>query len=77
MVPPQMAMMPHAVPMNMPAPGMHMMGYLAVPEPIVEGQHWAARLGFSILRSAFKASGHTVANFFDFNPFGTYPENGG
>jgi hypothetical protein len=77
MVPPQMAMLPQAVPMNMQAPGMHILGYLAVPEPIMEGQHWASRLGFSILRSAFKASGHTLANFFDFNPFGSYPPNGG
>lgn len=77
MVPPQMAMMPQLVPMNMPMPGAHIMGYLAVPEPIVEGQHWAARLGFSILRASFKATGHTMANFFDFNPFGSYPQNGG
>jgi hypothetical protein len=77
MAPPQAAMMPYMVPMNMPAPGMHMLGYLAVPEPMMEGQHWASRLGLSILRAAFKATGHTVANFFDFTPFGRYPTEGG
>lgn len=77
MVPPWQAGMPQVVPMNMPTPGMQMMGYLAVPEPVIEGQHWAARLGFSVLRAMFKASGHTVANFFDFNTFGGPWPNGG
>ena len=65
---PSIAAVPWAVPMNYPMPGAQIPAYLTVPEPVVDGQHWTQRLGFSILRSMMKATGHTVANFFDHNP---------
>lgn len=76
LAPPAQAMLPSMVPVNFSPPYMQMTGYLTVPEPVVPGQHWSKRLGFSLIRSMLKASGHTVANFFDyftFNPW--YPPN--
>ena len=75
MVPPQQAQVPYMVPMNFAPQGMQMPGYLTVPEPIVPGQHWGKRLGFSVARSMAKAAGHTIANFFDHTPFNPwYPQ---
>ena len=67
-VPPGMAMMPQMVAQNYQAPGAQMPAYLTVPEPVVMGSHWAYRLVHSVLRSMLKASGHTLANFFDYTP---------
>lgn len=72
MVHPAMASAPWAVPMNYQTPGAQIPGYLTVPEPAVVGQHWAARLGLSLLRSVLKAGGHTVANFFDHTSFNSW-----
>lgn len=75
---PQMAMMPYMVPMNFQWPGAQMPGYLTVPEPVAVGQHWMTRLFYNIARSMAKASGHTVANFFDhttINPWQTPASN--
>lgn len=49
-------------------PGMQMPQYLTVPEP-VEGISWGARLGHELTRSLGKAFGHTLAAYFDSNPF--------
>ena len=68
LVPPQQAQVPYMVPMNFAPAYSQMPGYLTVPEPIVPGQHWGKRLGWSVMRSMLKAGGHTVANFFDHNP---------
>jgi hypothetical protein len=70
---PMMAMMPYAVPVNYQMPGAQMPGYLTIPEPVVEGQHWSSRLFFNVARSMAKASGHTVANFFDHSPINPWP----
>lgn len=77
MVPPPQAMVPGLVPMNFAPPYMQMTGYLTVPEPVVPGQHWGKRLGFSVIRSMIKAGGHTVANFFDHCPLSPWPGNNG
>lgn len=69
LVPPQHAQVPYMVPMNFAPAYSQMPGYLTVPEPIVPGQHWGKRLGFSVARSMLKAAGHTMANFFDHTPF--------
>ncbi len=75
MVPPQQAQTPYMVPMNFAPQSAQMPGYLTVPEPIVPGQHWGKRLGFSIARSMAKAAGHTLANFFDHTPLNPwYPQ---
>lgn len=75
MVYPHQAQTPYMVPMNFAPQSMQMSGYLTVPEPIVPGQHWGKRLGFSVVRSMAKAMGHTVANFFDHTPFNPwYPQ---
>lgn len=68
---PQMMQMPaqyqhpaHTYQLNYQVPG-----YLTVPEQrSVEGSFWGL-LGREALRSIGKAFGHTVANFFDANPF--------
>jgi hypothetical protein len=60
--------------MNTVMPGAQMPGYLAIPEPMVEGQHWSKRLGYSIARSMAKATGHTVANFFDYMTMTPWPK---
>ena len=65
MVHPLQAAVPHMVPMNYQSPGTQMPGYLTNPEPVVEGQHWASRLFFNIVRSMAKAGCHTTANFVD------------
>lgn len=70
---PMMAMMPYVVPVNYQMPGAQMPGYLTIPEPIVEGQHWLPRLFYNIVRSMAKASGHTAANFFDYSPINPWP----
>ena len=49
-------------------PGTQMPHYLTVPEP-VEGISWGARLGQELARSMGKAFGHTLAAYFDSNPF--------
>ncbi len=61
---PAMAAAPMMVPMNYQMPGAQIPAYLAVPEP--PGPWWQ-RLFFSVLRASGKATGHTVANFFDHN----------
>ena len=73
MVHPSMALTPYAVPMNYQAPGAQMSGYLTIPEPVVPGQHWGARLFLNVARSMAKASGHTVANFFAHTPISPWP----
>lgn len=73
MAPPWAAMMPQMVPMNYQAAGAQMPAYLTVPEPVVPGVHWGYRLGYSVLRSMLKASGHTLSNFFDFTPIHPWP----
>jgi hypothetical protein len=70
---PSMATVPYAVPMNYQAPGAQMSGYLTIPEPVLPGQHWGARLFLNVARSMAKASGHTVANFFDHTPINPWP----
>jgi len=73
MVQPAMASVPYMVPMNYQAPGMQMPGYLSVPEPPMEGQHWLTRLLLNIGRSMVKAGAHTTANFIDHTPVNPYP----
>ena len=73
MVHPSVAMMPYAVPMNHQMPGAQMPGYLTTPEPVLENQHWLTRLMLNVARSMGKASGHTVANFFDHNTINRWP----
>ncbi len=74
---PSMAAQPQMVPMNYTPPAYQMPGYLTVPEPMMEGQHWGARLGLTLVRAILKAAGHTAANFFDhttFNEFAPPPQ---
>lgn len=73
MVPPQMAVTPHHVPMNYVMPGAQVPSFLTVPEPIVQGQHWAVRLLYSLGRGCLKASGMVLANFFDHTPVNKWP----
>lgn len=73
MVHPALAAVPYQVPMNYQAPGMQMPGYLSVPEPPVDGQHWFTRLLLNIGRSMVKAGAHTTANFIDHTPVNPYP----
>lgn len=77
LVPPQQAQVPYMVPMNFAPAYAQMPGYLTVPEPVIPGQHWGKRLGFSVVRSMLKAGGHTVANFFDHCPFNPWPGTNG
>jgi len=56
---------PPTVPVSHQQPGMQMLSYLAVPEPVLEDVPWWKRLGFEILRAMGKSAGHTVANSFD------------
>ncbi len=72
MVHPAAAASPWAVPANYPMPGAQIPSYLTVPEPVVEGQHWAVRLLFNVARSVFKATGHTLANYADHMTFGQW-----
>lgn len=74
MVQPMMAMMPQAAPMNYQWHGSQMPGYLTIPEPIVEGQHWGTRLFYNVMRSMAKAGMHTGSNFFDHTPFNPFPQ---
>lgn len=55
-------------------PGAQMPGYLTVPEPYTPEQHWMGRLVRTITRSMLKAGGHSIANFFDHNPFQQGPK---
>jgi hypothetical protein len=74
---PVMASQPQMVPMNYTPQAYQMPGYLTVPEPVVEGQHWGTRLGLTLVRALMKAAGHTAANFFDhttFNQFAPPPQ---
>jgi hypothetical protein len=75
MVHPSQAAIPYTVPMNYQQPGMQMPGYLTVQEPVIEGQHWATRLFFNIVRACTKAGAHTTANFVDHTTINTpvYP----
>lgn len=58
---------PQAVPLPYQAPGAQMPSYLAVPEPAESG-HWFKRLLRETFRSMGKATGHTIASFFDHTP---------
>lgn len=69
---PAMASTPQMVPMNYTPTAYQMPGYLTVPEPIMEGQHWGARLGLTLIRALLKAAGHTAANFFDHSTFNSF-----
>lgn len=71
--PPHIAQLgPQQVPMPYQQPGTQMPGYLTVPEPIIEGEHWLGRLLREIGRSIFKSAFHTGASFFDHNPIRPY-----
>jgi hypothetical protein len=56
---------PQFVPVAYQQPGAQMPSYLAVPEPVVDDVPWLVRLLHEIIRSFFKAGGHTLASFFD------------
>jgi len=58
---------PQHVPVAYQQPGAQMPAYLAVPEPVESGPWWV-RLLAEIARSMAKASGHSIASFFDHNP---------
>jgi len=75
MVAPADASVPYLVHQNHQAYGAQMPAYLTVPEPL--NQPWWQMALWSILRSAGKASFHTMANVFDHVPFGSPPTNGG
>lgn len=77
MVHPSAASTPWAVPMNFQAPGSQMPAYLTVPEPIIPGQGTFRPLMHTILRSVLKAGCHSIANFYDHVPMGTYPAPAG
>ncbi len=72
MVPPQMAMMPHMVPMNYVMQGAQVPGFLTVPEPVYYGEHWSKRLAASVFRGVIKSLGLILANFFDHTPMSPY-----
>lgn len=77
MVPPWLAQQgaPMA-PVQHQAPGAHMPSYLAVGEYMGEENSYMGTLGKEILRSFGKSGGHTLASFFDNNPFNRYPAPG-
>jgi len=72
LVDPRMAANPYVVPMNYPGPGQQMPAYLTVPEPL-NGQPWYVRLASVLLRSMLKATGHSIANYFDHTSFYSWP----
>jgi hypothetical protein len=68
LVPPYVAQFgPQLVPVQYQQPGMQMSAYLTVPEPVDPEESWLWRLLREVVRSMFKATGHTAANFFDNN----------
>jgi len=64
---------PQLVPMNFQLPGAQMPGYLTLPEPIIADVPWYLRLFHELTRAALKSAFHQGANFFDHNPFRSYP----
>jgi hypothetical protein len=52
-------------------------GYITVPEQRMEGESYGGLLMRELLRGGLKAMGHTLANFFDMNPFRLPPRQGG
>jgi len=56
---------PQAVPTSYQQPGMQVLAYLAIPEPVDSTVPWWKRLLHEVLRSMAKSFGHTVANAFD------------
>jgi hypothetical protein len=64
---------PAMVPANYQQPGMQVLGYLAVPEPISPIVPWWMRLFHEMGRAALKGLFHTGANFFDHNPMSRPP----
>lgn len=54
-----------------------MPSYLSVPEMRIPGQSFVGLLGREAVRAMGKSFGHTLANFFDMNPFRLPPPPGG
>lgn len=54
-------------------PGMQVLGYLSVPEPVDWAVPWWLRMIREMIRSAFKGMLHSGAHFFDHNPFTKKP----
>jgi hypothetical protein len=73
LMPPWVAQLgPQVVPVMYQQPGSQMAAYLTVPEPVDLHEHWFWRLAREVLRSMFKATGHTASSFFDHNPWRAY-----
>ncbi len=56
---------PAHVPIQQQWPGAQMPAYLSMPEPIDPNEGAAKPLGRTLVRSAFKALGHSFSSFFD------------
>lgn len=59
---------PTFVPVPYQMPGAQIPAYLTMPEPVGPGESAAGALGRTLLRSVFKAIGHSAASFFDHVP---------
>lgn len=70
MVPPNVAQYgPQFVPAPYQLPGSQMPQFLSVLEPADDGSSWIGRLGRESARGLIKGLAHSVAAFFDSNPF--------
>ena len=78
---PQPQMIPVPQQYQYPAPAYQLQymvpGYLSVHEQRLEGDSYSGMLIREVVRGALKAAGHTLANFFDMNPFRLPPRQGG
>lgn len=59
---------PPTVPAPYQQPGAQIPAYLTIQEPINLNEPWFPRLIREIVRAMMKATGHSIANFFDHNP---------